>query len=249
MDDLASIGNVDAARSPTLPALTSEPPPTVGDHSTEPKNGTWHYRFRNPLFALLEQLARRFGVETPRLAQYNRSPRKTLKLIANDCDLRPESVRRCLEVALNGAPISTRQGAIPSILASASGETGWGRAQGRLRAQRLVRDRDFLGLLRDINHARAVIVHQWPRSPDGFLINDAGASIDDKAGNAAKLARFLDGAEAAVLTAVRGELGEAIEVTSAGWSTPTRLNVRRLKTRIQRRTGYQISVAGRRRKV
>lgn len=272
MSEAASIGSVGLthpgappapAFPPTAPALgeRSEREPAAGDGGRSSgglpgaglperlvHRGPWHYSLRNARFTLLEQLADRFGVEAPRLAEYNRSPHKTLKRIADDCDLRLESVRRCLEAVLNGAPVrGGRSSTISCILAS--GESGWGRAQGRLRAARLVTDRDFSGLLCDINGALAVIAHQWPRTPDGHLINDAGASIGEEATKARKLAHILDGAETAVLRAVRGELGEAIEVTGAGWSASGRLDVRRLKTRIQRHTGYRMSVAVKRRKM
>lgn len=247
MTDLASIASFDAARSATSLALTHGAPPTPRVHSSEVKNCGWDYRFRDAPLSLLEQLARRFGVEVPRLAQYNRSPHKALKLIAGDCDLRPEGVRQCLEAVLTGARVSSGHGAISRILAS--GETGWGRAQGRLRAARLVKDRDFGGLLRDINHARAVIAHQWPRTPDGRLLNDAGAAIDERASKFQKFAHILAGAETAVLRAVADELGPQIEMTPDGWRSPVRLDVRRLKTRIQRRTGYRTSLGVKRCKI
>ena len=223
------------ASPPLAPALgdRGERSPVVGDSGRSRGGlsgaslGPWHYRFRNARFALLGQLAHRFGVEAPRLAQYNRAPHKTLKRIADDCDLRPQRVRQCLEAALNGAPVrGGRSSTISCILAS--GESGWGRAQGRLRAARLVKDRDFSGLLCDIAGARAVIAHQWPRTPDSRLINDAGAAIDESASKFRTLTHILEGAETAILRVVVDELGEAIEVTSAGWSTQSRPDVRRL---------------------
>ncbi|MGB9332084.1 MAG: hypothetical protein WCB10_15070 [Steroidobacteraceae bacterium] len=202
---------------------------------------------RNARFALLEQLARRFGVNDARsLADYNRAPVKFLKRIADDTDLRPEWVMECLTAVLNGAPVrGGRSSTISRILASA--ESGWGREQGRLRAGRLVKDRDFLGLLRDINHARAVIAHQWPRT-NCKLINDAGAAIDESASKPRKLTHILDGAETAILRVVVDELGETIEVTSNGWRARARLDVTRLKREIQKRTGYWVSIAIKRRK-
>jgi hypothetical protein len=77
------------------------------------------------------------------------------------------------------------------------------------------------------------------------LINDAGAAIDENASKFQKVAQLLAGAEAVTLRAVADELGPEIEMTPGGWSAPKRLNVRRLKTRIQERTGNRVRIAGR----
>jgi hypothetical protein len=167
---------------------------------------------------------------------------KTSRLIAADCDLRPEAVGRCLMAVLNGAAAhGGRSSAISRILASGKG--GWGREQGRRRAERLLKDRDFLSLLRDIHYARGVIAHQWPRTPDGQLINDAGAAIDESASKFQKLAHILGGAQAVTLRTVADELGPKIEMTPSGWSAPVRLDMRRLRKRIRERTGYRVSLA------
>jgi hypothetical protein len=247
MTHLASVASFDAARSATLPALTSGAPPTSGDHSTEPRRGPWEYRLRNGRFTLLEQLLLKLGAPAAdRLAAFNRSPHKILRQIAADTDLKPELVARCLSAVLEGAPVSRVKGAILRILAPT--DSGWGRKQGLLRAERLVKDRDFAWLAYDINYARGVIAHQWPRT-DGRLINDAGAAIDENASKFQRLAHILAGAETAVLRAVADELGPQIEMTPDGWRSPVRLDVRRLKTRIQRRTGYGMSIVGKRRKI
>src|SRR5579862_9666821 len=146
MHDLTSLDE------PTAPAKA--PPVALATSVAAPG---WHYRLRNLRFTLFEQIAGQLDIELPHLAAYNRAPHNVARLIADDCDLRPESVRRCLRAVLDGTPVASRN--LAHLLAS--GERGWGRMQGRARADRLIKDRTFDALCRNINHARAVIVHRW----------------------------------------------------------------------------------------
>lgn len=211
----------------------------------------FHYAIRGGRLGVLVALAKHMDCDLPQLEAVVRAPRKALAQIAADTDLKPDAVRRCLELVANGAtPSSGRQSQLSIALASGTSE--WGRRQGQLRAARLLADRDFRPLLREVCGARRGIVVPWSRAIGGArtdaagdLINDVGERVSFSSGYGLQLAHLLDGAEAGIRLAVEESLPPGGAMTPAGWISETRLDVRRLKLLIRERTGYRVGVAAR----
>jgi hypothetical protein len=201
------------------------------------------YDFVSCHFRLLEQIARKLGIECPDpVKRYNRAVKRTRKQIADECDLRPEQVKKALIAVLYGAPLTSlpRNALAKSLAPGSSVSDRW---IGSQRAQRLLQSRAFRHLCRDVGYLRTEIVRRWPHTRGDTLLNDVGCAIAISASNRRKLAHILQGAETAMLRVVAKELGEEIEVLQHdGWTTAKRLDRWRLARLIYEATGYRMRI-------
>jgi hypothetical protein len=176
-------------------------------------------------FAILAQLAARYGHTSGRISDYVEHRREIRSQIARNTHLTVQEVKQALAAAAYGATLSKRpQDAIPSAL-------------GLDRALRLYDDPIFRELVFDLRAAAKVVVQSHPRK-QGRLVNAAGRLIDVGEATSQLAAHLLQGVEAVALeSAVRNCAAHVLLLQHDGFTADRRLDVERLNRAVFDATG------------
>ena len=150
--------------------------------------GHMDYDFSNCHYAILRQMAARFGYECQAIDHYLDHKELVRRQIADQAQIQEHQAKSCLLMLLYGASQSEEPGrAIPKEI-------------GIEAARRLYQVDLFAGIHNDIDKARAVILKGWDRRQRGGLVNEFGKTLKTKdASKPQLLAHLLQGVEALTL--------------------------------------------------
>jgi hypothetical protein len=176
-------------------------------------------------FAILAQLATRYGHPSNRIFEYVENRREIRIQIARNTGLTVPEVKQALAAVAYGAKLSKRaRDAIPSAL-------------GFDRAVRLYGDQTFRALVDDLRAAVQVVVKSHPLK-QGRFVNAAGRLIDVREATSQSAAHLLQGIEAVALeSAVRTCASNVLLLQHDGFTADRRLDVERLNRAVFDATG------------
>ena len=115
-------------------------------------SGLWDYDFENCHYAIVEQMAARYGCDCPSIQHYLTNKRSVRESIATDIDAEIGQVKRALIAVIYGARASDSRFV---ALHEAMGDD-------RQRTRRLLKHPLFVALHREVKAATVVILARWP---------------------------------------------------------------------------------------
>lgn len=193
--------------------------------------GLWEYDFANCHYAILMQMARRFGHECGAIADYLANKKATREAIATAAGISIDQAKMVLLAILYGAIQSVRaDSAIPEEI-------------GADRAKLLYVNEQFQAIRTDVGKARAVILAGWPRTANGRLSNALGKAIGNNQPAREKLAHLIQGAEAAALHAALDLYPKHIVlIQHDGFASLAKLDSSKIEAAVLSATGYQLAL-------
>ena len=149
--------------------------------------GLWEYDFANCHYAILAQMAAKFGYQCKAIEHYLAHKKATREAIAEQAGITFDQAKVCLLAVMYGARASEwHESAIPDAI----GVEG---------ARRLYQIEQFVEIKSDIQGARQAILKGWPRTANGRLTNAFGKAISTTAKSEERLAHLIQGVEAKAL--------------------------------------------------
>jgi hypothetical protein len=194
-------------------------------------HGLWEYDFSNCHFAVVSQMAARFGVLCPVIEHYMANKSQVREEIAADVEISIDAAKQCLLALLYGARTSGRaKDAIPSVI-------------GGDHAKHLYAQPTFKALSEEIGRARRAILANWPRTANGSLTNDCGKAIRGDTKAAAQLAHLVQGVEAkALMTVVNLHAEDMVLLQHDGFAARRRLDCRALEDTVFEEVEYRLPI-------
>lgn len=196
--------------------------------------GYWDVDISTCHFAIMAQMARRFGMSCPSIEDYVSRKNDVRGQIARDIGVSLRESKKMINAVGYGAPRST------------SLYTEIPKQVGRAKAQAFFDHPLYLGIKADVDAATAVILEKYP-SQRNALINHANRSIpttDEKGGKAKDgtlLAHLLQGVEAAALeAAVRACDGKVVLLQHDGFTSTEPIDPEYLRGAVLKETGYDL---------
>lgn len=193
--------------------------------------GLWEYDFANCHYAILSQMAARFGYECKAIAHYLANKNVTRVAIAKEADITVDNAKICLLAIMYGARASEwHESAIPKAI----GVDG---------ARRLYKIEQFNAIKRDIHGARQMILDKWPRTANGRLTNAFGKAISHKVKAEKRLAHLIQGVEAKALKASIDLYPDAIVLLQHdGFASSSRLDRDAIEAAVLEATDYRLEL-------
>ena len=195
-------------------------------------DGFWDYDFENCHYAILFQMAERFGLRCHYIEHYLLNKATLRTDLAQTIDVEISQIKRVLIALIYGAHASSSTkvalyDAIPD----------------RSKLKALICHQTFTRLLADIRQAREVILNNW-RTKRGKLINDCHKGIDATETKARRMAHLIQGVEANLLrTALRCYPSDIVLLLHDGFVSPHRLNKEKIRQAVKVHTGYDIALS------
>jgi len=209
--------------------------------------GLWDYDFENCHYAILEQLAARYGHACPKVANYNQHKEMIRKNLMDGVELDKKQAKEALIALVYGAKLQeSRFVALYKAV---------GHDKAKLRT--LIHHRDYKALKRDVAAAGKAILAGW-KPGQRSLVNGVGKPISlydgtDRNGNpkptspAKLLAHLLQGAEAAMLKAAfRLYPDKIVLLVHDGFVATEPLDTSLIQAEVLRVTGYRMKLSGER---
>jgi len=202
----------------------------------------WDYDFENCHYAILFQMAKRYGLHCEHIEHYLHHKGYVRNVLANTIKASVPQIKKVLIALIYGAH------------ASSSGKVALFKAiPDRNKLKQLIQIDIFRNLHTDIKQARDVILDSWPTSR-GSLINDCNKGIkvtreNDKGAKvpedkAKRMAHLIQGAEAHMLrTALRCYQSEIVLLLHDGFVSTHRLDRERIKQAVKETTGYDMEMS------
>ncbi|NYT79871.1 hypothetical protein H0A71_23220 [Alcaligenaceae bacterium] len=200
--------------------------------------GLWEYDFSNCHYAILMQMAAKFGNECQAIGNYLVNKKATRQAIADQAGITVPQAKTCLLAIIYGARAATRfDNAIPDEI-------------GRQAAARLYRSPIFISIHQDIKKARRAILNGRPCTANGRLSNAMGKSIETKkpssktgANPRQQLAHLIQGVEAKALkTAIDMHPDDIVLLQHDGFAATTRLDGIAIMEAVYQATGYRLEL-------
>lgn len=200
--------------------------------------GLWEYDFSNCHYAILMQIAAKFGYQCQAIDNYLANKNTTRQAIAKQTGITIPQAKTCLLAIIYGARAATRfDNAIPDEI-------------GRQAAARLYRSPIFISIHQDIKKARLAILSGWPRTANGRLSNAMGKAIETKkpssktgANPRQQLAHLIQGVEARALkTAIDLYPDDIVLLQHDGFAATTRLDDKAIMEAVFQATGYRLEL-------
>ena len=194
-------------------------------------HGMWEYDFSNCHFAILRQMAARFGYECQAVDHSLANKPEVRKEIAKQAGIHEAHSKECLLMLMYGAGQSDDPDkAIPAAI-------------GLEAAQRLYAVDLFAGIGNDVRQARKVILKGWKRNQRGGLTNEFGKTIDPTEQSQLQLlAHLIQGVEAFALnTATKLHDPQTIPLLQHdGFVATSNLPVWEIEQAVEQVTGYRL---------
>lgn len=190
--------------------------------------GLWEYDFSNCHFAIMSQMAERFGYQCTAIAHYLASKKAVRSEIAEQAQITEHDAKVCLLALMYGARQSEwHENAIPETIGVSA-------------AKRLKTVGLFAAIAQDIEEARRVILAGWGRSQRGNLVNDFGKTLKTAGSTPPKmLAHLIQGVEAKALkTAIDLYPNDIVLLQHDGFAATKRLDGRVIMDAVRDATGY-----------
>ena len=196
-------------------------------------DGFWDYDLLNAHFSIFSQWAKRLGLDTPVVDEYQRDKRRIRKDLATLCSVEVDAVKETLIALLYGAPLNSnpKYASIP-------------RALGKEGAALFIAHPFVKNLKAEIGKVGKVIVESTKLS-NGAYVNALGirASKSAQRTSFTLLCHALQGVEAQALRAVVKRYSEKIVLCMHdGWVARERLDSAELEALIEKTTGFRLGV-------
>lgn len=194
--------------------------------------GLWEYDFSNCHYAILMQMAAKYGYQCLAIDNYLNNKKATRQAIAEQAGITVSQAKTCLLAIIYGARASTRSGnAIPDEI-------------GMQAAELLYRSPIFTGIHLDIKKARLAILNGWPRTANGRLSNAMEKAISTKdTDHRQQLAHLIQGVEARALkTAIDLYPDDIVLLQHDGFAATTRLDDKAIMEAVFQATGYRLEL-------
>lgn len=195
-------------------------------------SGLWEYDFSNCHFAILTQMAQRFGYECTAITHYLANKKAVRMEIAELAQITEHDAKVCLLALMYGARQSEwHENAIPEAI----GQDG---------ARRLYKVGLVAAIIHDIKEARRVILAGWDRSQRGNLVNDFGKTLKTAGSTPPKmLAHLIQGVEAKALkTAIDLYPNDIVLLQHDGFDATKKLDSRVIMEAVYQATGYHLDL-------
>lgn len=190
--------------------------------------GLWEYDFSNCHFAILTQMAERFGHQCTAITYYLANKKAVRREIAEQAQITEHDAKVCLLALMYGARQSEwHENAIPETIGVSA-------------AKRLFKVGLFDAIAQDIDQARRVILAGWERSQRGSLVNDFGKTLKTAGSTPPKmLAHLIQGVEAKALkTAIDLYPNDIVLLQHDGFAATKKLDSRAIMDAVMDATGY-----------
>ena len=196
-------------------------------------HGLWEYDFSNCHYAILRQMAARFGYECQAIDHYVENKPAVRRQIADQARIHEAQAKECLLMLLYGASQSDDPKlSIPEAIGSEAAQ--------RFHAVDLV-----AGIANDIAQARKLILKGWKINQRGGLTNEFGKTINPTGLSKPQLlAHLTQGAEAFALhTATKMYDPKVIPLLQHdGFVATRKLPVWEIEQEVERVTGYSLGM-------
>jgi len=192
----------------------------------------WDYDFENCHYAILQQMAKRYGMECPHIEYYLHHKDYARTKLAKEIDVNVLQIKRVLIAVIYGAHASTSQ---KVALYDAIGD--------KEKVRQLLHTDTFRNLHSEVKQARDIVLDNWTVSR-GSLKNDCGKWINVKEDKAKRMAHLIQGAEAFMLrTAFMLYPNDIILLLHDGFVSTGQLDKERIKKAIKETTGYDMDLS------
>lgn len=196
-------------------------------------HGLWEYDFSNCHYAIVRNMAARFGMECTAIDHYLKTKKVMRVEIAKKVGgITPDEAKDALLAMLYGAKAGTDPDffSIPEVI-------------GEEAAERLYALPEFKEIKEEIQEARRLILDKWPKTSNGRLVNDFGKAISVKETPARRLAHLVQGAEAKALNAAIHLYPHSIVlVQHDGFTSTIRLHTRAVEDAVEAALGYRLTL-------
>jgi len=200
-------------------------------------SGLWEYDFSNCHYAILMQMAARYGYQCTAIEHYLNNKTATRQQIAEQAGITPDQAKVCLLASLYGARQSVRlnkKGEAMDAIPEAIGVEA---------ARRLYQVPLFTGMSGDIKKARRAILSGHPRTRKGWITNLMGKSIGGKQPAEKILAHLIQGVEAKALkTAIDSQTDSIVLLQHDGFATTQKLDAEAIERAVTEATGYTLKL-------
>ena len=194
-------------------------------------SGQYDYDFENCHYAILSQIAIRYGVDTPFINDYLANKKQIRKRLASSIDVSIDKLKSCLIALIYGASIELK----PKLALSDE--------LGIEKLAKLVRNRIFNGLHKDIKAARSAVLRNYQHNCS--VINEMGKRLNCKKSKSSLLAHILQGYEAKMLNIVINMYGNEITLLQHdGFTSPNPgINTHKIEAEIFKETGLKMIIS------
>jgi hypothetical protein len=195
-------------------------------------SGLWEYDFSNCHFAILTQMAQKFGYQCTVISHYLANKKAVRMGIAEQAEITEFDAKVCLLALMYGARQSEwHENAIPATI-------------GVPAAKRLYAVELFSNIYDDVNGARNVILAGWKRNQRDSLTNDFGKAMKTKDSNPPKmLAHLIQGVEAKALrTVIDLYPNDIVLLQHDGFVATKKLDSKVIMDAVKEATGYQMDL-------
>lgn len=196
-------------------------------------SGLWDYDFQNCHYSILEQMAQRYGLACPAIADYLANKAAVRQQLMADIGITEDQAKEALISIIYGArPQASRYVALYDAL---------GEDFGKLRS--LVRHQAFKALYRDVQAATRLILSRWPVSRSRLVKNEAGKLVSTALRKDRRMAHLIQGAEAYILRAAfRLYPDKIVLLVHDGFISTGKLDAGLLEAEVLRTTGYRMKL-------
>jgi len=198
--------------------------------------GQWDYDFENCHYAILQQMAKRYGMDCPHIEYYlhhKEYVRRNLTIEIGLDERQIQRVKNALIAIIYGAHATTsRYAALHEELGSQ--ET----------VKRLLKTETFIGLHKEVKQARDVILDNWPVNKRNYLTNDCKKGISIKKDKNKRMAHLIQGVEAFLLrTALRLYPDDIILLLHDGFVSTRQLDKEWIEKEVKEVTEYDMDLS------
>jgi len=192
----------------------------------------WDYDFENCHYAIIQQMAKRYGMDCPHIEYYLHHKEAVRRNLADEIRVHVEQIKRVLIAIIYGAHATDSQHA---ALFDAIGD--------KEKVRQLLKTETFIGLHKEVKQARDVILGSWPTSR-GSLTNACDKGINIKEDKAKQMAHLVQGVEAFMLrTALRLYPDDIILLVHDGFVSTRPLDKGIIEKAIKGTTGYDMDLS------
>lgn len=200
-------------------------------------SGLWEYDFSNCHYAILTQMAARYGYQCTAIEDYLNNKTATRQQIAEQAGITPDQAKVCLLASLYGARQSVRVNGKGEAMDAIAKDIGVEAAR------RLYLVPLFAGMSGDIKKARLAILNGHPRTRKGWITNLMEKSIGGKQAAEKILAHLIQGVEAKALkTAIDSQTDSIVLLQHDGFATTQKLDAEAIERAVTEATGYTLKL-------
>jgi len=198
--------------------------------------GQWDYDFENCHYAILQQMAKRYGMDCPHIEYYLHHKEYVRRNLTKEIGLDERQIQR-----VKNALIAIVYGAhaTDSQYAALREELG-----SKETARRFLRTDTFKSLHPEVKQARNVILDNWPVNNRNYLTNDCGKGISIKKDKNKRMAHLIQGVEALMLrTALRCYPDDIILLLHDGFVSTMQLDREWIEREVKEVTEYDMELS------